>query len=356
MAIEPIKGFYVHDEESNTDGVAQIALDAIEGVIQDDIAPAVTNWLDDHPEATTTVQDGAIATAKLADGSVTPTKTSFDFQTGEIWGSGSDSYGASVLSLATARKTRASNVIRVATYNTPTRDLLGAGYDALDFPTWFSCLTALNGTGADVVMLQEITSMNPYTVDVLYPYGGAFPYAYMPIYKRGDISNSDDLAVSRRNYGNAIVSAYPFTNTGGGIFAYTPSYETRGYANAKITFNGKTVSFYSTHFSLDSTQRATEIGLFKTVLQNDNSNIVMFGADTNIYYANQATELADIISLGFTALNAGQNTYPSGALDRSIDNIYIKGNYTKVADGVIDYTEIADFDHACYYADLQIGG
>lgn len=29
------------------------------------IATAVENWLDDHPEATTTVQDGSITKAKL---------------------------------------------------------------------------------------------------------------------------------------------------------------------------------------------------------------------------------------------------------------------------------------------------
>lgn len=34
----------------------------------------ITTWLDEHPEATTTVQDGAITTAKLADGSVTTPK------------------------------------------------------------------------------------------------------------------------------------------------------------------------------------------------------------------------------------------------------------------------------------------
>ena len=35
------------------------------GAISDDIEAAVDAWLDDHPEATTTVQDGAITHAKL---------------------------------------------------------------------------------------------------------------------------------------------------------------------------------------------------------------------------------------------------------------------------------------------------
>ena len=42
---------------------------------------AVSDWLDLHPEATTTVQDGAITTAKLADGAVTDAKLA---QTGGV--------------------------------------------------------------------------------------------------------------------------------------------------------------------------------------------------------------------------------------------------------------------------------
>lgn len=41
------------------------------------VASSVSAWLDEHPEATTTVADGSIDTKKIADKSVTPDKTSF---------------------------------------------------------------------------------------------------------------------------------------------------------------------------------------------------------------------------------------------------------------------------------------
>lgn len=69
MAIEPIKGFYVHDEETDTDGVAKVSIEAVQE-FEDDIRDETSNWLDEHPEATTTVQDGAVTTQKLADGAV----------------------------------------------------------------------------------------------------------------------------------------------------------------------------------------------------------------------------------------------------------------------------------------------
>lgn len=46
-----------------------------------DIAAAVTSWLNAHPEATTTIEDGAVTTPKLADGAVTDVKLA---QTGGV--------------------------------------------------------------------------------------------------------------------------------------------------------------------------------------------------------------------------------------------------------------------------------
>ena len=46
----------------------------IKGSIGSASQEQVDAWLDEHPEATTTVQDGAITTAKLADGAVTDAK------------------------------------------------------------------------------------------------------------------------------------------------------------------------------------------------------------------------------------------------------------------------------------------
>ena len=45
---------------------------------KEDIAETVENWLDNHPEATTTVVDGAVTTAKLADKAVTAEKIADD--------------------------------------------------------------------------------------------------------------------------------------------------------------------------------------------------------------------------------------------------------------------------------------
>ena len=75
-----------------------------------EIQEYVDDWLDAHPEATTTVQDGSITTQKLADGSVTRNKLAADVAhllggmmvTGNVQGeilSASDAYSVAPLSM-----------------------------------------------------------------------------------------------------------------------------------------------------------------------------------------------------------------------------------------------------------------
>lgn len=54
-------------------------LQSYEDIFTGNVDESVQNWLDAHPEATTTIQDGAVTTPKLADGSVTRDKLSEDF-------------------------------------------------------------------------------------------------------------------------------------------------------------------------------------------------------------------------------------------------------------------------------------
>ena len=59
-------------------------LDAlIQPLVDSAVSDAVSEWLDDHPEATTTVSDGSITTAKLKDANVTTEKLNDDCVTTE---------------------------------------------------------------------------------------------------------------------------------------------------------------------------------------------------------------------------------------------------------------------------------
>lgn len=64
------------DDAEEAASIAQTYADNI----ADPVNSLVTQWLDDHPEATTTVQDGAITTPKLADQAVNMDKTDFFYQ------------------------------------------------------------------------------------------------------------------------------------------------------------------------------------------------------------------------------------------------------------------------------------
>lgn len=66
--IKPIEGFYVHDEETNTDGIAKVSFRAIDGAGEasaEDVQSFVNEWLDEHPDVTTSLEDGEVTSAKI---------------------------------------------------------------------------------------------------------------------------------------------------------------------------------------------------------------------------------------------------------------------------------------------------
>ena len=62
------------DEAITLPKLADSVIESLPSPTDAQVDSAVSDWLDLHPEATTTVQDGAITTAKLADGAVTDAK------------------------------------------------------------------------------------------------------------------------------------------------------------------------------------------------------------------------------------------------------------------------------------------
>ena len=65
------------DKIKNALGYTPVSPDDVPEPSDEQIAGAVSDWLDEHPEATTTVKDGSVSTEKLADDAVTPNKTNF---------------------------------------------------------------------------------------------------------------------------------------------------------------------------------------------------------------------------------------------------------------------------------------
>lgn len=73
MAIKPIEGFWVHDEETNTDGVAKVSIEAVQE-FEDDIRDETANWLENNPDIWSPIPDDSLTTEKYKDGSVTTDK------------------------------------------------------------------------------------------------------------------------------------------------------------------------------------------------------------------------------------------------------------------------------------------
>lgn len=197
--------------------------------------------------------------------------------------------------------------------------------------------------GLDIVGLQEVYAQ-PASLPVD-RYGlGTMPNARMSVSMIFD---------SSENYGNVNLSRFAVESSQAVVFASQPSEsdsEYRSYIKTSHTVNGKSVSVYNTHFSLDTPriqQMATE--LCDAVLSDSAQAIFVMG-DFN---TNDWSLFQRLINAGFSQLNNDTiDTNPSSSRSWYIDDVFFKGAQLVGEPMTMVNTVIAD--HTGLYADFNI--
>ena len=133
--------------------------------------------------------------------------------------------------------------------------------------------------------------------------------------------------------------------------------EHRVFLNAKCNLLGKSVSFYNTHLThISSEARLDEITELANVISNDTSDVIIVTGDFNMDYTVEPESFSPLTNLGMVAMNTSLPTYPRENPTKVIDNIFVKGEFTKVNEGVISAVpnEMSAIDHRAYYVDIEI--
>lgn len=236
------------------------------------------------------------------------------------------------------------NGVRVATWN-----IWSGGSSTVNFggdrysPERFSQLKSkLLQYGFDIVGLQEThhnTAVLPVTQYKVHPLVSAVASVSMT-YKNGD------------KYGNITMATQPTTTSQSVVFASPPSSsdsEFRSYVNTRYLYNGKIVSVYNTHFSLDTVRIESMAAELCNAVIGDGASVVFVMGDFN---TNNWSLFSPLISAGFSQVNNNTiDTNPSGAT-WFIDDIFYKGASINGAPAVYIDTVLAD--HSALYADFNI--
>lgn len=201
----------------------------------------------------------------------------------------------------------------------------------------------------DIVGLQEVDkfaarSKFTHTIEILKELTGMQYYAYFSCI---NIEGDEAKYGQKGEYGTAILSRYPITETAeielnDGSFA-----ERRLLTHAMIDFNGKYVNFYNTHLSVSYGHlRQDEFVIVAETLKNK-QNCILTG-DFNV---NGYEEFDALKPLSF--VNNPQSdivTYPEGEL--RIDNICYTTDFTLVTDSVGTLDD-KHSDHAMLFAEFE---
>lgn len=307
---------------------------------KDTIIETVNKWLDDHPEATTTVQDGAISNAKLAldavdtdniiDKAVTYSKLADD-----------------VTVNFTDPQIRDFSYTEGESFKVATFNVLGTNY--FRWPPDPPCDTDkglvsivrnIQVINPDIVGLQEMSYSPKYTQLEKLVYTG---------YGNSHYLGNHNLGLQNTLLGDALMSkgVYPLANIVDTSWSDQAD-EKRHCIKAEISMGGKTVSVYVTHLSLVYQNRYDEITAILGMIANDPNEYKIVMGDMN--FDINSADYNRFIDAGLVNTNNDKATYPEN--NSIIDFIFHTSNIS-----VLDYDTVYNVnasDHALLWAEMKL--
>lgn len=155
------------------------------------------------------------------------------------------------------------------------------------------------------------------------------------------------------NFGEGVLSSLEPTSTSSGLYTETVT-EKQGYEKIVISYNNKTISIYSTHFSYNggNEARQAQIDELYDVVAADTSTYKIIAGDFNFDIEEYgSTLLAEFLTAGYKLVNGGQ--YVTRTLP--IDEIMVSSNIDILDSGILTFDDIQNVsDHKPLWGKLEL--
>lgn len=235
------------------------------------------------------------------------------------------------------------NTLTIATYNVLSTDYWRwPAVPPTDTDTGLAhAVDVIIRSGAKIIGMNEISNSPKFT-----PIKKLSTIRFSDVYYEGAVSPG----FQGTKLGNAIMSDSNFPLLDKNVTIMPDGLDNRILLNAKINVNGKTLSIYCTHLSLDESIRNTQLTTVLNNMSEDGSSYKILMGDLN--FTPSEPEFARITGAGYVSTNTDKPTYPSESPATIIDYIFRTPNIT-----VNNYNTIADVlasDHCLLFANITL--
>lgn len=235
------------------------------------------------------------------------------------------------------------NTLTIATYNVLSTDYWRwPAVPPTDTDTGLAhAVDVIIRSGAKIIGMNEISNSPKFT-----PIKKLSTIRFSNIYYEGVAS----LGLQGTKLGNAIMSDNNFPLLDKNVTVMPDGADNRILLNVKINVNGKTLSIYCTHLSLNESIRNTQLTTVLNNMSEDGSSYKILMGDLN--FTPSEPEFARITGAGYVSTNTDKPTYPSKSPATITDYIFRTPNIT-----VNNYNTIADVlasDHCLLFANITL--